>query len=184
MGKKVDLTNQHIKNFTVLEPTNKRYYGYIVWKCKCDCGKEFEAPYVNIKNGSITSCGCKYKLNINNFGKNNSSTGYNRTTYMTYDITGDYGIGYTRSGKKFLFDLEDYEKISKYSWHVCGKQLKSGAYKSANISYLIVSYILNIDNPTCIKKIIYKNGNNFDYRKNNIIIEFRKCSKYNNLIKR
>ena len=33
-----------------------------------------------------------------------------------YDLTGDYGIGYTKEGDEFWFDKEDYEKIKKYIW--------------------------------------------------------------------
>lgn len=35
-----------------------------------------------------------------------------------YDLTGEYGIGYTSSDKEFYFDLEDYEKIKDISWHI------------------------------------------------------------------
>ena len=38
--------------------------------------------------------------------------------YNTYDLSGEYGIGYTTKGEKFLFDLEDYEKIKDYCWCV------------------------------------------------------------------
>lgn len=35
-----------------------------------------------------------------------------------YDLSGEYGIGYTSDGKEFYFDLEDYEKIKKYTWSI------------------------------------------------------------------
>lgn len=38
--------------------------------------------------------------------------------YNTYDLSGEFGIGYTRKGEKFYFDLEDYEKIKYYCWYV------------------------------------------------------------------
>lgn len=34
-----------------------------------------------------------------------------------YDLSQDYGIGYTKSGFRFLFDKEDFEKIKKYYWY-------------------------------------------------------------------
>ena len=32
----------------------------------------------------------------------------------TYDLTGEFGIGYTTKGEPFWFDLEDYDKIKPY----------------------------------------------------------------------
>ena len=43
----MNLTGQRINNFTVLEPTSDRYYGYIVWSCQCNCGNIFTAPQHN-----------------------------------------------------------------------------------------------------------------------------------------
>lgn len=34
--------------------------------------------------------------------------------YNRYDLTGEYGIGYTNQGVEFYFDLEDYDKIKEY----------------------------------------------------------------------
>lgn len=31
--------------------------------------------------------------------------------HNTYDLSGDFGIGYTDKGEKFYFDISDYEKI-------------------------------------------------------------------------
>lgn len=36
--------------------------------------------------------------------------------YNRYDLTGEYGIGYTNHGVEFYFDLEDYDKIKEYCW--------------------------------------------------------------------
>ena len=34
----------------------------------------------------------------------------------TYDLSGEYGIGYTSKGEEFYFDLEDYDLIKDYCW--------------------------------------------------------------------
>lgn len=36
--------------------------------------------------------------------------------YNNYDLSGEYGVGYTTKGEKFYFDLEDYDKIKYYCW--------------------------------------------------------------------
>ena len=43
---------------TVIEQTKERRYGNIVWKCKCDCGKESLVIAPSLLSGSTTSCGC------------------------------------------------------------------------------------------------------------------------------
>ena len=35
-----------------------------------------------------------------------------------YDLSGEYGIGYTSKGEPFYFDKEDFELISQYKWWI------------------------------------------------------------------
>lgn len=49
---------------------------------------------------------------------NGSKNGKLNKKYNTYDLTGEYGIGYTLKGEPFYFDLEDYDKIKNYCWHI------------------------------------------------------------------
>lgn len=37
--------------------------------------------------------------------------------YNKYDLSGEYGIGWTNKGEEFWFDKEDYDKIKNYCWH-------------------------------------------------------------------
>jgi len=41
--------------------------------------------------------------------------------FNEYDLSEEFGIGYTRKGEIFYFDLEDYEKIKPHCWHVGGR---------------------------------------------------------------
>lgn len=57
--------------FTVLEKTNERQGGKILYKCQCECGNIIKCNITDIKNGHKKSCGClrsKYKIGeiINN----------------------------------------------------------------------------------------------------------------------
>lgn len=38
-----------------------------------------------------------------------------------YRLFSDYGIGYTRKGNKFYFDLDDYELIRSFTWWIDGQ---------------------------------------------------------------
>lgn len=42
--------------------------------------------------------------------------------YNAYDLTKDYGKGYTLDGVEFIFDLEDYDKIKDYCWCLTKKR--------------------------------------------------------------
>ena len=45
----------------------------------------------------------------------------------TYDLSGEYGIGYTlNTNEEFYFDLEDYDLIKDYGWYKHTLKRKSG----------------------------------------------------------
>lgn len=84
--------------------------------CQCFCKDKtiFETRRDRVirglEKGGTTSCGCKNKEQITALGKSFKK-------YNTYDLTGEYGIGYTFKKEPFYFDLEDYEKIKNYCWN-------------------------------------------------------------------
>ena len=75
-----------------------------VWLCECSCGNPELIPVTatHLKSGHTTSCGCE-KIRI---------TKENNSRQNEYDLSGEYGIGYTRNTNvPFLFDLDDYDKL-------------------------------------------------------------------------
>lgn len=54
-----------------------------------------------------------------------------------YDLSGEYGIGYTSNGSPFYFDLDDYDRIKNYCW-----TLNSDGY------------IVNVKNRICLHRLI------------------------------
>ena len=81
--------------------------------CSCSCGtsEPFEVTLNNLRSGHTTSCGCVHKEKAKENGRANKK-------YNKYDLTGEYGIGYTTKGEEFYFDLEDYQLIHDYSWNL------------------------------------------------------------------
>lgn len=75
-----------------------------MWECICDCGKKFIVSGRGLREGYTTHCGCDRVNHCKRKGN-------------FYDLSGEYGIGYTSKGEPFWFDLEDYDKIKKYTWH-------------------------------------------------------------------
>ena len=82
--------------------------------CQCSCENKTIRPvlYSTLKNGTSTNCGCVRKTNISNKNK------MQKKKYNEYDLSGDYGIGYTSKNDEFYFDLEDYAKIKNYYWYI------------------------------------------------------------------
>lgn len=126
------------------------------WLCRCECGNPdlIIVTGTHLKTGHTQSCGC-YKADIH-FKTHKK--------YNAYDLSGEYGIGYTsNTNKPFFFDLEDYDKIKNYSW-------------SINKDGYIVAYI-DKDNPVCLlhrliiktdKQVDHINHNKSDNRKYNL----------------
>lgn len=119
-----DLTGQRFGRLTVI----KRVANYIrpsgkeaaKWLCACDCGNEIEAITNALTSGSVQSCGCLHK----------ERTSATFKKYNEYDLSGEYGIGYTSRGEEFYFDLEDYNKIKNYCWFVDSRGYISARYNN------------------------------------------------------
>lgn len=63
MGKARDLVGQKFNRLTVIEKTDKRKNGSIIWLCKCDCGNTCEVCGGSLTrtNHPVKSCGCLKK---------------------------------------------------------------------------------------------------------------------------
>ena len=83
-----------------------------MWKCQCNCDNHtiLIVSQHSLKTGNTKSCGCLQKDKASDVGKNNKQ--YNR-----YDLSSDYGVGFTKQNESFYFDLEDYDKIKNYCWY-------------------------------------------------------------------
>ena len=153
-----DLTGQYFGRLKVIERVedyiekngNKRSQ----WLCECKCGNRVKVIGKSLKNGNTKSCGCLQKeITSKHFKK-----------YNDYDLSGEYGIGYTSKGDTFYFDLEDYDKIKDYCWY------KSGEYFATNDSKnhkLILLHRLIVNAPDD-KVVDHKNHLEYDNRKQNL----------------
>jgi hypothetical protein len=120
---KYDLVGKKFGRLLVTEKSNeKTNSGDQLWVCDCDCGTKNKLITTNhlISNHS-TSCGC-YRDEV----KRTALRKYNE-----YDLSGNYGICYMRTGF-FYFDLEKYDKIKDYYWsiHLNGYVATARSYKN------------------------------------------------------
>lgn len=78
------------------------------WICKCICGNLATVSAPNLKNSNISSCGCL----------NKEKASKRRRSYNKFDLSGEFGIGYTNKKEKFYFDKEDYDLIKDFYWYI------------------------------------------------------------------
>ena len=49
---------------TVDEDSGQRKSGYVLWRCRCDCGNEILVPTSRLTSGAVTDCGCVPKKHV------------------------------------------------------------------------------------------------------------------------
>lgn len=117
MGKLKDLTGQRFNRLIVTGRAPNQYSlsgnRQIMWYCDCDCGtKNKIIAGSHLRSGATKSCGCLGSESTIKFNKKT------KTKRNKYDLTGEYGIGWTtNTNEEFYFDLEDYDKIKDYCWY-------------------------------------------------------------------
>lgn len=115
MPKFIDITGKRYGRLTVIcrakdhiQPNGSHV---VMWKCLCDCGEDITTSGISLRRGKTKSCGCLHKDCAKKQGRNNKK-------YNKYDLSGEYGIGWTaNTNQPFYFDLEDYDKIKNYCWY-------------------------------------------------------------------
>lgn len=140
MGRFIDLTGQKFGRLTVIRqgknivsPTTNR--SYVAWLCLCDCQLKLPTERQKLKlitgeslrSGKIKSCGCLHQETARENGKKAKK-------YNVYDVSGNYGIGWTiNTNAEFYFDLEDYDKIKNYCWNESTSGYIETVYKNKRL---------------------------------------------------
>lgn len=57
----LDLTNKKFGNLIAVEQVGKDKSRNILWRCRCDCGREIIVKACELKRGHTKSCGCYHK---------------------------------------------------------------------------------------------------------------------------
>lgn len=57
-GQAQDITGMRSGLVTAVEPTGERRNGNVIWRCRCDCGRELYAEAYKITRQRVKSCGC------------------------------------------------------------------------------------------------------------------------------
>lgn len=158
-----DLTGQTFGRLTVIKraPNGIQPNGtsYTQWLVKCSCGKTepflIRGSNLTKKNGT-KSCGCLHKESA-------AIQGHKNKKYNEYDLTGEFGIGYTTKKEPFYFDLEDYDKVKDYCWFYKSKEEpyvvtnESDTHKQIKMHRLIMGVANPKEQVDHIKHIPYDN---------------------------
>jgi hypothetical protein len=159
-----DLTGLMFGRWFVIKRVENNKYGQPRWLCKCNCEKQTEKIIYsnNLVSGKTQSCGCLAKELMKE----------RLRKYNTYDLSGEYGIGYTSKGEEFYFDLEDYSKIKDNYWYkddtgyMCSIKNKDKIY----MHKIIVSDYTITDHDSRVKtdnrKVNLRNANTFENSRN------------------
>ena len=120
----------------------------------------------NLTSGTTNSCGCLLKEIQSKNGKCNKK-------YNKYDLSGCYGICYTYKDEQILFDLEDYDKIKNYCWHLNCKGYAYANNINCSDKHVFMHNLVmdNLDKQFIIDHIHHtENGDNSscDNRKSNL----------------
>lgn len=166
-----DLTGQKFGKLTALRRIENRRTPsgktLVMWECQCDCGNITKVPSQRLKAGGSKSCGCA-RAEFSTNTKINNQTLY--LSKNTFDLSGDYGIGYTIKGEKFLFDLEDYDKIKDYTWGFNNGYLKTSRQRNGKKEYLIFHRLVTDAPDNMVVDHINGSSSTFDNRKSNLRI--------------
>ncbi len=166
MGKFKDLTGMRFGRLVVLcrgedkiQPSGKHIP---MWTCLCDCDNIKDINGDSLRSGLTTSCGCYQKEKAKNICKN-------KIKYNQYDLSGEYGIGWTtNTNEEFYFDLDDFDKIKNYTW------MDRKGYISSTDGINFHRLIMNCQDDDVV--VDHINHNQHDNRKFNLRI----CSQQKN----
>lgn len=161
MSKIQDLTGLVVGRLTVksrapdrIQPSGQHK---VMWWCECSCGNpELKAIEAYALTHNLTlSCGCLNRENILRSIKK----------YNTYDLSGEYGIGWaSNTNEEFYFDLEDYESIKDHCWY---ENTWGYIYTVIDGEHMALHrFIIKIDNKAIY--IDHINHNKMDNRKVNL----------------
>lgn len=121
------------------------------WLCECKCKNRVVVRRGHLTSDHTQSCGCLIK-ELNSEQKLTNK----------YDLTGEFGIGWTtNNNKEFYFDLEDYDRIKNYCW------LEHDGYIVSSSGELMHRFILFADENN-METVDHQNHNKQDNRKNNL----------------
>lgn len=121
----VDETGNKYGNLFVLSPLKTIGIRGVMWKCRCDCGKECIIYGGHLRRGTRKSCGCRHEVNIEKTG-----------CKILYGIT---KRKCDVKNRIFSLTLEEFSYLIKQKCTYCGsppsQEIKRSKSKKTQIIY-------------------------------------------------
>lgn len=77
-----------------------------MWRCRCDCGREFTANQSNLQDGQTTSCGCKQKERTGlHFAEGTFVEGIQSQTISRANTSGVRGVYFNKRRGKWVAQI-------------------------------------------------------------------------------
>ena len=143
----------------------------ILYKCECQCEAKtiISVTYSDLVSGKKDNCGCLTKQKMIQA----------KRKYNTYNLNGDYGIGWTtNTNREFWFDKEDFDLIKNYCWtEHDGYIMANGGDRTIVRLHRI---IMGVTDPAI--KVDHIHHNTFDNRKSELRIATNQENCFNHVL--
>lgn len=111
-----DIRGQRFGRLVALEAVGRDKQGYVLWKCKCDCGNEKIASIKYLGRGTC-SCGC-YSKEVHNSVRTKHGKRYTRLykvhTSMIQRCTNPNAHGYENYGGRGIKVCDEWKEYSSF----------------------------------------------------------------------
>jgi hypothetical protein len=129
----IDLTGQRFGRLVVIDKSEMRKRGRIVWNCLCDCGNTHLATTGILREGSVRSCGCYSGVFQR---KSGDAASFSR-------CFSQYLANAKRRNIEFSLSKEEFRSISSNVCWYCGADPKPNYARYLNSDVLPVPFIAN-----------------------------------------
>ena len=92
MPKLIDFTGRRFGKLIVVSRDGSTAWNHVLWKCRCDCGREKSYPACQLRDGKAKSCGCLFRFEEGVAAFNSTYATYvkrAKTLNLIFEITKD-----------------------------------------------------------------------------------------------
>lgn len=152
LTEKNDLTNQRFGRLVALNVAFKSKRHYLVWNCRCDCGKDHLVVAGNLKSGQVRSCGCLQKDTVRamrtTHGDSQKGTAYRVWQKMKERCKNPKAKGYADYGGRGIRVCDEWAAPDGYAafiahigprpslGHTLERKQSDGNYEPGNVEWV------------------------------------------------